>query len=230
MMTDLPVKITDELLLLKQLSERIPSLSSYPILVEKMNNLQTVGDQTISELPSIYLMIEQILVDLLQLEDSREKMRENVRVNFPTLLTRDDFALIFVSKEIQEMLLGKLFLINFLTETKPIFGRVFDNTLHWVHNIPDKVSLPVPMGLRTDLPISHREWVDTIRMINLEVYKNILSSLGPIVSKNIIDKVYKVISSTYMGLETFPVIINMLPKMILDREKIGLLAAYRVSK
>lgn len=223
----------DEQILLKHLKEKIPNQAEYPSIIETIDSLLSKpwqGHQLITPLPSIYLTVEQLLVDIIKSESSRDALREEIRTLTPNLLNKDDFGLIFAPKTNQEILLARLFLLKFLEGSKVLLGNQYENTYKWIEGVPVKASMPLPLGIKENFPLTHNEWLNITILISKEFFNQISHSLGKPTAKNMAEKTYHALYSAYLGLESFPVVIQMLPKIILDREKLGVLSAYQHQK
>jgi hypothetical protein len=213
--------------LIQWLREKIPNLEIYPLLKSQVSEFETSSAiNQVKQLPRIYLTLEQIIVDITGKEPDRSQLRKDVRLNYPSLLREEAFSLIFSPKTNQEILLCKQFLLTLLEEARPIMGNALDSAGNWIKNMPDRAALPLPLGLEGNLPLRHEAWIGFVRKLSREIYENLTKALGKTASKNIFEKSYKSLAEIYLGLEAFPAVIFMLPEDLLNREQIGLVAAF----
>ena len=204
------------------LTSRVPTPELYPQLMEQASKLRGASPHYgKTGLPRLYLTFEQFLVNVVQ-KETRAQLRDIVRSEYSALLASEPFHLIFEPRINQEILLCKQFLIYLFEETKPITGNLYNDALAWVTNMPEKAPKPLPLGLDGAVPISHDEWIEFSRKLCVELHAGLNKSFGLSVSKSVLEKGFQTAMDTYMGLETFSVVIRTLPGEFLDRGKIGL--------
>lgn len=180
------------------------------------------------ELPSLYLKIEQYLVN----EDPMQKftkslLRKTIKYRYELLMELGNFNVIFEEEPVQELLLSQAFLKNLLSKSAAIIGTADEKFLvtisEWVDNVPEVSHLPVPFDLKEQLPQSPGEWIPLLARFSQKIY-NYLEHLGSMdEAASIFEKSYRELAEAYRPLETFYVVVQLLPNNLLDENKIGLL-------
>ena len=203
------------------LTARVPNPELYPLMMEQVGKFQDSSRcYGKTDLPLVYLMMEQFLINIAQ-KETCSRIRDFVRSDFSTLLESEPFRLIFEPRINQEILLCKQLLIHLFEETRPITGNLYNDALAWVMNMPEKAPAPLPLGLDGKIPIGHDEWVEFAHKLCGELYAGLSKSFGLSVSKGVVEKGFQAVRNVYLGLDTFSVLVRILPGEFLDREKIG---------
>lgn len=187
--------------------------------------------QQVDELPGVYLLLEQYLTDVDPLRRlTRAQLREAVRDHHASLLVSESFRLIFEPRSRQEVLLCRSFLAEILKRAMTILGTTGDNRLAgihaWLASVPTSASTPVPFGLSEDLPRCDDEWVQLLTQLSRELYQYLGKGLGEAIGRTY-DASYQHIGRQYAGLETFPIVIELLPDELLDEDRIQSIARHR---
>jgi PAS domain S-box-containing protein len=187
--------------------------------------------QQVDELPGIYLLLEQYLTDIDPLRKlTRVQLRESVRDHFSFLLASEPFGLIFETSSQQEVLLCRAFMMDMLRRAMTVLGATGDNRLAvihgWLVSVPASTQAPVLFGQSDDVPGSDEEWLQVLTNLSYELYQELGKSLGEAVDR-IYDASYQHVARQYAGLETFPVVIGLLPDKLLDENRIQSLARHR---
>ncbi|HET6568785.1 MAG TPA: PAS domain-containing sensor histidine kinase [Rhodothermales bacterium] len=181
------------------------------------------------ELPGIYLLLEQYLTDIDQLKlFTRAELREVVSERFPQLASSECLGLIFEPPLRQEVLLCRAFLLDALRRALLIMGGgegLLASTRDWITSIPDRAGRPVPFGLTNEIPATEGAWLALLMRLSNELYQHLGTNLGE-ANDRIYDSSYAHIARRYVGLETFPIVIRLLPDGLLDEQKIQSLSRH----
>ncbi len=195
------------------------------------------------ELPATYLLLEQYLAEVDPLKKfTRDKLREIVRSHYEPLLALPHFQLIFQPAHQQEISLYQHFLKTLLERAFTIMGTAGDNflgsILAWLSQIPHVVPLPLPFDLPLPLPSDlagerlqqDSGWLALLRKVSQELYLRLQKTLGEKIAGRIFETSYQELARAYMGLDTFPLVINLLPDHLLDEQKISLLSRSQIQR
>ena len=220
--------------LISHLSSRISNPEAAKTVLTRVRKFQELpeADQP-DQLPSIYLLLEQYLKEIdSERSYSREQIRSMVRAGFAPLLEHDSFALIFTPLHQQQLLLCRETLITLLEPTYSVLGMAADNAigkaLEWANAVPEAGELPIPFSLPGSPPEEQKAWIDLLRVVSHHLFFHIAEKLGEGVALRIYKSGYEKMSERYMGLETFPIVISLLPEPMLDEQKIALLSRSQV--
>lgn len=182
-----------------------------------------------SELPGIYLLLEQYLTDIDPLKRfSRSEVREVVHERFPSLESSECLGLIFETPERQEVSLCRAFLLDALRRSLLILGggdSMLAAVRDWLVTVPDGAARPVPFGLANEIPATEPAWLTLLMRLSQELYQHLGKNLGE-ASDRIYDSSYAHVARRYVGLETFPIVIRLLPEGLLDEQKIQSLSRH----
>jgi PAS domain S-box-containing protein len=179
-------------------------------------------------LTAIYLKIEQYLVN----EDPMQKftkslLRKTVKYRYEPLIQMANFGLIFEDEQVQEILLSQGFLKNLILKSNTIIGtadeKFLTNISEWVDHIPNVDKRPIPFDLKEKLPQTPAEWIPLMAKVSHKFYTYLENLAGAKDAASIFEKCYREIAESYRPLETFYVVVQLLPNNLLDENKIGLL-------
>ncbi|MBI4429407.1 MAG: PAS domain S-box protein [Ignavibacteriales bacterium] len=188
------------------------------------------------QLPAVYLQAEQYLVELDPYKKFlREQLREIIKTRYAALVEgHPHFQLIFHQAGRQEMLLCQRFLSSVLSLASPaawgnLIGQIA-SALQWVNRIPHVSRIPAMLGEMEAIPVKESEWVELLRKCSRTMYGKLEANIGERGTTQIYEQAYGDLADSYIGLETFPVVIDLLPDNLLDREKIALLNLGRIRR
>jgi len=88
----------------------------------------------------------------------------------------------------------------------------------------------VPLGFAHGRPQSDSEWVALFFRLARELFVYLEEKLGERLARSFYESGYNAVSSRYAALETFPVVVHLLPEKLLDSEKIGQLSRSQIQK
>ncbi|MBI3003832.1 MAG: PAS domain S-box protein [Ignavibacteriales bacterium] len=212
----------------------LQSASSVVHAVESFRSQEPA--EQLSSLPAIYLEVEQYLVELDPYKKFlREQLREIVKTRYAQVLEgHPNFKLIFYPTERQELLLCQRFLSLVLSLAgSSAWGRLQEDigsALQWVNKIPHVSGMVPLLGVTQSVPLKESEWIGFLRKCSRTFYEKLESSLGERAVSRIYEESYGNLADRYIGLETFPVVIDLLPDILLDREKIAILNLGRIRR
>jgi len=188
-------------------------------------------EQIIAKLPALYLSYEQHISEYKQRKSTEVALRKAVQLRFPHLVELPHFQLIFQEEAQQNILLAKILLQGILKGTIHILGKIedhfFENALNWVNDLP-AVHRAFPTFIKTEQEI---ERIDAhyLSRISQTIGNKLAQSMGARFTQMSFDRSYQEIASLYKLLDTFPIIISLIPQQYLDTEKIGLLSKHQLS-
>ena len=183
-------------------------------------------------LPATYLLLEQYLAEVDPSQKyTREQLRDLVRLQYKPLLQSEPFALIFVEdKTRQETLLCRDFISAYLHRGYQLIGSGLDEPVIWLATIPDQPTLPIPFLESAELPQTEMEWIPFLRRFSQAAFAYLDEMLGSSTAVRVVEMGYEGLAQMYMGLETFPIIIHLLPEKLLDEQKISLLSSRQIQQ
>jgi signal transduction histidine kinase len=186
------------------------------------------------ELPRLYLAVEAALGEQLRGTGvARAELRRVIEARFRPLLDQPDFALIFAPAPQQEFVLCKRMLTAVVDEALKLLGSAGSDRLRllrqWLDAAPE-ASLPVPLVAAQRLPRRESEWVTLFFQMARELYASLEKTLGPQCARSFYERSYREISDRYLQLETFPVVVSLLPEPLVDSTKIGRLSRGQIQR
>jgi protein-histidine pros-kinase len=187
--------------------------------------------EQLETLPGVYLLLEQFLSEVDPLKKyTRQQLRELTKGQYPSLLASEQFRLIFEPERPQEILLCRFLLEAILQRSYAMMGASLDGVRGWLALVPHDVTLPLPLELDGRIPEHHREWLALMRHLSLNYYQLLQRTLGEQVAGRFFENGYNDVAQLYQGLETFPVVIGILPEEVLDEQKISLLSHRQIQR
>ena len=154
-----------------------------------------------------------------------------VRTDYAPLLTAEPFSIIFIEDEqLQEVLLCRDFISSYLNQAYQWLTVQLDEPIMWLAQIPTQATLPIPLNGAAELPVSPHDWVTFLRRYSQSCYLLLEKELGRETAVRILENGYEQLAQIYMGLETFPAVIALLPEHLLDEQKINLLSARQIQR
>jgi signal transduction histidine kinase len=185
------------------------------------------------DLPALYLQLEQEIVEAAASGEARAELQHVVAKQFAAVQSLPDFALVFAPPSRQELLLCRRLLAATLAHATALLGAAGNDFLgalaSWVEAAPDP-SAPVPFNLAAMPPRSDSEWVTLFFRFARELYLYLETKLGDARARAFYERGYNEVADRYAALETFPVLVNLLPEKLLDSEKIGRLSRSQIQK
>lgn len=185
------------------------------------------------ELPSLYLKIENYLVNEDQMQKfTKSLLRKTLAYRYEPLMELENFRLIFEEDAVQEFLLSQAFLKTLMLKCGNTIANA-DEKFHaaineWISNLPEVSHLKLPFDLKEPLPEAPREWIQLLAKISQKIYNYLEHLAGAEEAASLFEKSYREIAETYRPLETFYVVVQLLPNNLLDENKIGLLSGEQI--
>ena len=163
----------------------------------------------------------------------RAEMLHALKESFPSLLAMPDFALIFSRTREQERLLCQTVLTSALNHAASLFKTTSEENLApllaWIKAVPDPPA-PVPLNLRTTIPSHNSEWMAFFFRLARELYLSWETKFGERPARDCFEKAFDEIWHRYALLDTFPVVVNLLPPHLLDSEKLAKLSRSQIQQ
>ncbi|NKB23263.1 MAG: hypothetical protein GKR87_02520 [Kiritimatiellae bacterium] len=179
------------------------------------------------KLPAIYLLLEHYLTTIDPArKHTPSSLRNEVRTHFMPSL-EGPIDIIFQEKARQEVFLCRHILLIILQRVLALKDfmdrRLIQTVIDWLQTIPDKVNTPIPFRVFQAPPKKIEEWLLLLSKLGGIIYFEVSQKLGNQVTSHLFNDAYKEVSQIFIRLDTFPVIISILPERIIDQEKIELL-------
>ena len=204
------VELIDFLINQLSMPERAPSIVTGARRFTRLSS-----NEQERELPSVYLTFEKYLTELdPHKKFTRDQLRSMIRSRFPDLLTLPGFGLIFHPPVHQERLLCQLLLRTVLQRAYAILG---DGSGHQSSDELETLS-------------SSSSTVVHLRRRAHDIYGRLEGLLGAETAGTIFEQSYEQLQPSYVGLETFPIVIRLLPDHLLDERKIELLSRRQMQR
>jgi signal transduction histidine kinase len=185
------------------------------------------------ELPAVYLTLEDALAETGKFRSARDELGKAIAAHFPSLLAQPDFALIFAPAGEQEFLLCRRLLLGTLRRALAVLGAAGSDRLGslaaWLEAAPD-TTLPAPFVAAPVMPTRHSEWVALFFRLARDLYAYLERRLGDERARSFYERSYNEVADAYLRLETFPVVVNLLPEKLVDSEKIGRLSRSQIRR
>lgn len=199
------------------------------------NFLKLNGKERKEKLPECYLFVEKYLTDIdSEFKLSRNEIRALVKVNYASLLSIPDFALIFEHEDKQEFELCKIFLIQVLTGLTDLLGDGGSKKLQaiktYAEELPGAFPSNNPLNETGFIPSSFDDWVQFLQRLSKHTYLILLEKLGEEAALRRFDNGYKILAQKYIVLDTFQVIISLLPEKLMDEDRVSTLSKHQVEK
>ncbi len=192
-------------------------------------------DEQEKELPALYLVIEQYIAEIeSHTRYNRNRLRAEIRTKFPETLKLQRFGLIFAPDDRQRVILCRDFLISVLERIYDLLGNTQDQTIEvtidWLRKLPDVVASPLPFGLSSEKSDSEFSIHATFSQLRHKIENLLLTTLGDAAAERIFQRTYKEYAAQFIGLDTFPALVGLMPHRLLDAEKIRLLSHDQVQQ
>ena len=216
--------------LLNFLVEKVPDDKQYSILSARVTKFTSMSaDKQLQQLPETYLLLEQYITELdSSTIKSREDVRQQVQEKYPFASDIDSLRIIFQPRERQPIELAKVFIQSVLGKAYQLLGSAGDKMLvslqHWLENVPDTAFTPIPFKLKDELPQNNHDWYLLLFDISHTLFLNLEEKFSENFTRKIYEKSYEDIARGYKGLEDFSMMIELLPRKILDSSQIDILS------
>lgn len=185
------------------------------------------------ELARLYLLFEQYLSEVES--DSlitRNELRHKVSRDFSDLLHLPAFNLIFQPTSSQRQLLCAYMLEKILSGVRASFvhglSGLIDEVRLWIREEGYSSSKHSPQVLTDYSDSSLLKPDERLRNMCMALYETFCSKLGEEQTRRIFTGAYEQTASTFKDLDTFPAVIDLLPEIMLDDDKISLLSRKQI--
>lgn len=184
------------------------------------------------ELPKIYLLMEQYIVEVDALKIySRKSLRSELFSAFPAINEITSIAFIFQENTDLVCYLCRLYLGTVLTKVEAILGKIYGDeiqeTKKWIYEFPNHSS-EMPLAISFPEKFDKKDFVGILAQISTTLFTKVVNYLGAEMAIRIWENAYQEINEIYGGLETFPNILQLLPSQILDDTKLRLLSRVQI--
>ncbi|MFT5377839.1 MAG: two-component sensor histidine kinase [Candidatus Latescibacterota bacterium] len=197
--------------LLQFLTQQISEPGKAPSIlasIERYNKLPAAEQGR--ELPLIYLLLEKYVVEIdSQQQFTRSQLRSMISSRYDDLMSLPQFGFIFQPA---------------LRQERHLCGLFFEAVAHHAYIILGNSSAHLPFELNDSVSGDKAEWATELRRTAHQVYHYLEGKLGQQTTGIIFEHAYQQVQDIYVGLETFPSIIRLLPDQLLDECKIDLLS------
>ncbi len=217
------------------LHEFLLSQSSQPLPASPIQQFDKAyfnlpADQMIEQIPALYLNHEQRISEYKPNRKTKADLRTAVRSRFPKLVELSHFNLIFLPEPDQNVWLGKTFLGAILRGAINILGKAedhfFEHSLQWVDQLP---SANRAFPYLPEEPPPKPMTAQYLAEVSQQIASSLEQKMGARFTQRVYDNAYQDIASRYKLLNTFPIIISIIPQQFLDTDKIGLLTKHQLS-
>jgi len=195
----------------------IPVSASAPQLIQL--GLKVSGKK-VEEVFNIYLLFEKYLTTFEPERFKRETLRESIRQRFPAILQEPIFNILFVPETVQKNTLAIEFLRSFLLAVGDKFGRAGEGY------VEKKLSELNAMQEK----IREVEIFRKLQFLSFEVFQFVGGNYGEALAGKIFEKTYEFFSGSYKELESFPYMLTLIPKEIVDKEHLGIFTQAQIEQ
>ncbi len=216
--------------LVRFLSQKAGTSETSRQLLDAVEQYLAGGDkEKAHRLPHIYLMLEKYLthsnrahqLDLISL-------RKMVREYYSSLLDQPEFSLVFEDKTNQEFHLCRQFLLKVIDEVLPIMGRADRQLLTRTQTMISEAPIaPSEASPFPDLPLPQsalESWRVFMIGLSARLYTMIADKMGESAASRIFDMIYLFLAEQYTELDSFGLVLNMLPDSLINEERISKLS------
>ncbi len=218
------------------LTSRITSSNDAHATIVHINNyLKLKNNERKERLAESYLFVEKYLTDIDPKFDlTKEKLRSRIKVQYAPLLSIPTFAIIFEEENKQEFELCRLFLREVITGLHDFLGEKGSEQIQIIGNyldeIPNGFPGQNPLNEITFNPSNYNDWVHFLRKLSFYTYNILKSKLGEEAALRRFDHGYKKLAKSFINLDSFQIIISVLPENLMDEDRVGALTKHQIEK
>jgi PAS domain S-box-containing protein len=195
----------------------IPATASAPQLIQLGSK---ASGKKVEEVFNTYLLFEKYLTTFEAEKFTRDSLRESVRQRFPGILQEAIFNILFVSEGEQKNILAIEFLRSFFEDVSEKFGRAGEGYIEKKVKELDELQQRIREG----------EIFRKLQFLSFEVFQFVGGNYGETLAGKIFEKTYEVFSGRYKELESFPYMLTLIPKEIVDREHLGIFTQAQIEQ
>ncbi len=216
--------------LLTFMVEKVSDDKEYSILSSKVSKFVSMSaDKQLKALPETYLLIEQYITELNSATiRSRDDLRQQLQAQFEFVKEIDSLRIIFLERDQQPIALARVFILSVLEKAYNLLGSAGDKMLislqQWIETVPDHAYTPIPFKLQDELPANPADWYKLLFDISHTLFTNLELKFSENFTRKIYEKSYEEIATHYKSLEDFPLMIELLPRKILDSTQVDILS------
>ena len=174
----------------------------------------------VEEVFNTYLLFEKYFITFEPHRFTRQSLRESIRQRFPGILQEPIFNMLFISESEQKNTLGIEFIRSFLLAVSDKFGRAGEGYVE--KKMKDLMAL---QEKKRDSEIFRK-----LQSLSFEVFQFVGGNYGEPLAGKIFEKTYEVFSGGYKELESFPYMLTLIPKEIVDREHLGIFTQAQIEQ
>lgn len=195
----------------------IPISATAPQLIELGHK---ASGKKVEEVFNTYLLFEKYLTTFESKQFTRDALRESVRQRFPGILQDAIFNILFVKESEQKNTLAIEFLRGFLDDVSDKFGRAGEGYVEKKLKELDELQER----------IREVEIFRKLQFLSFEVFQFVGGNYGEALAGKIFEKRYEAFSRSYKELESFPYMLTLIPKEIVDREHLGIFTQAQIEQ
>lgn len=218
------------------LTSKITSSNQVNATVVYINNyLKLKSNERLERLPESYLFVEKYLTDIdPDFKLSKEKLRAQIKVQYANLLSVPGFDIIFEEESKQEFELCRLFLKVVINGLQDLLGekggKEIQNIGKYLNEIPNGFPSRNPLTETSFNPSNYNDWVHFLRKLSFHTFNLLVQKLGEEAALRRFDNGYKEIARKFINLDTFQIIISVLPENLMDEDRVGALTKHQIEK
>lgn len=223
--------------LFSYLKEHVSSSSdSHTALVTISNFLKMNARDQKQRLTQTYLFIEKYLTDIdKEFKKPKHHLRELIRIQYPRLLEIPSFSILFEPEEVQEFLLCKQYLLKVLDNSSDLLGSSGSQSIQEIKTALEDLRIDQQpkssVTASTDPKLGEvKELMNKLRLYGEHIYHIFRSKMGEDAALRKFESSYQQMAPIYINLDSFQVIVSILPEQLLDESKIGTLTRHQVEK
>lgn len=185
------------------------------------------------EISDLYMVFEVYLttVDNHKVLSVHE-FRGAIKKNFPQLIRDPVMGLVLADSDKQAHQLARLLLENAITRLQQVIGeekaRRWKAYLGWIEWPKEPRSELVPPDLKT--PITSTDRLDLFVDFSRRFNYNFTQSLGQAAVDRLLEQSFDALHAQYGRLDTFPMLIQLMPKAEIDEDKVDILSRHQVQQ
>lgn len=185
-----------------------------------------------AEIGTLYFVLEHFICEphsdpLL----AKVRLRKEVRTRFASIAKLPDFYLIFEPEEVQIRVLCRDFLISACNKAIAFLGAIKGNFLidlkKTLIDFPESRAELIQVIAFQQQGLEQQTDLRLLEQISAYLYEQLDQIVGPSTVRSIYQRCFDELSESYLELESFPVILQLMPYNILDQSKINLLSRER---
>jgi signal transduction histidine kinase/CheY-like chemotaxis protein len=209
--------------------------SSHAARATIFNYLKLNTNQKKEKLTQTYLFVEKYLTDLKQdFKKDKRQLRELIRIQFPKLQEIESFNLIFEDEDVQEFKLSQKYLLQIIQNLSDLLGENGSKSIQEIRNIIESAPNVMPPHGVTVLmdaqPKNLKDWTNCLRKLAVVIFELLQKKLGEETAIRRFDTAYQTLAPFYINLDSFQVIVSILPEQLMDESRISALTKHQIEK